>query len=204
MQKGGLVMNYQNQLKKLIQEKNGLILTKEVEEAGIPRHYLTVLTRDKKIERISHGVYVTPDAFDDEMYILQARNQRIIFSHETALYLHDLTDRDPLGWSVTIPYGYNATHLRDDGIKVYTIKKELHQLGVTELETQFGRSIKAYNKERTICDILRNRNNMDVAILNDGVKRYLSSKDKNIPLLMRYAEELDIQNTLRKYVEILL
>lgn len=197
-------MNYQNQLKKLIKDKNGLILTKEVEEAGIPRHYLTVFTRDNKIERISQGVYVTPDAFDDEMYILQARNQRIIFSHETALYLHDLTDRDPLEWSVTIPYGYNATHLRDDGIKVYTIKKELHQLGVTELETQFGRSIKAYNKERTICDILRNRNNMDIAILNDGVKRYLSSKDKNIPLLMRYAEKLDIQNTLRKYVEILL
>lgn len=197
-------MNYQDKLEKLIDDKNGIILTKEVVEAGIAREYLNVLLKENKLERVAHGVYVTPDAFDDEMYILQARNQRIVFSHETALYLHDLTDRDPLEWSVTIPYGYNATHLRDDGIKVYTVKKELHQLGATELETQFGRVIKAYNKERTICDILRNRNNMDIAILNDGVKRYLSSKDKNIPLLMRYAEKLDIQNTLRKYVEILL
>lgn len=197
-------MNYQEKLEKLIEDNNGLILTKQVVEAGISREYLNVLLKENKLERVSHGVYLTPDAFDDEMYRLQARNERAIFSHETALYLHDLTDRDPLEWSVTVPAGYNPSHLKDEGVKVYSIKKELYQLGVTELETQFGRKIQVYNKERTICDILRNRNNMDIAILNDGVKRYLSSKDKNIPLLMRYAEKLNIQNTLRKYVEILL
>lgn len=198
------MMNYQEKLEKLIEEKNGLILTKEVVEAGISREFLNILLQENKLERVAHGVYLTPDAFEDEMYIIQARNQRAIFSHETALYLHDLTDRDPLEWSVTVPAGYNSSHLKDEGIKVYSIKKLIHQMGVIEMKTQFGREIKVYNKERTICDITRNRNNMDIAILNDGIKRYLQSKDKNIPLLMRYAEKLDIQNILRKYVEILL
>ena len=197
-------MSYRDKLERLIETKDGLILTREVEAAGIPRQYLNILLKEKKLERVAHGVYLTPDAFDDEMYRVQAKNQRIIFSHETALYLHDLTDRDPIEWSATISYGYNATHLRDEGIKVYTVKKSLYQMGVVELKTIYGRDIKAYNKERTICDIVRNRNNMDIGILNEAVKRYLSSKDKNIPLLMRYAEELDIQNILRNYVEILL
>lgn len=197
-------MNYQDKLERLIDDKNGLILTKEVVAAGISREYLNILLKENKLERVAHGVYLTPDAFDDEMYRIQARNQRSIFSHETSLYLHELTDRDPLEWSVTVPFGYNASHLKDEGIKIYTVKKTLHQIGVTELKTQYGRPIKAYNKERTICDIVRNRNNMDIAILNEAVKRYLGSKDKNIPLLMRYAEELDIQNVLRNYVEILL
>jgi predicted transcriptional regulator of viral defense system len=197
-------MNYQDKLEKLIKDKNGLILTKQVVEAGISREYLNLLLKENKLERIAHGVYLTPDAFDDEMYRLQARNERAIFSHETALYLHDLTDRDPLQWTVTVPAGYNSSHLKDEGIKVYSIKKSLHQMGVIEMKTQFGREIKAYNKERTICDLARNRNNMDIAILNDGIKRYLESKDKNIPLLMRYAEKLDIQNILRNYVEMLL
>ena len=199
-----ITLNYQDKLEKLIETKDGLILTREVEAAGISRQYLNILLKEKKLERVAHGVYLTPDAFDDEMYRIQAKNQRIIFSHETALYLHDLTDRDTIERSVTIPYGYNATHLRDEGIKVYTVKKTLHQMGVIELKTIYGRDIKAYNKERTICDIVRNRNNMDVGILNEAVKRYLSSKDKNIPLLMRYAEELDIQNVLRNFVDILL
>lgn len=197
-------MNYQEKLEKLIEEKNGLILTKEVVEAGISRGFLNVLLKENKLERIAHGVYLTPDAFDDEMYRLQARNERAIFSHETALYLHDLTDRDPLEWSVTVPAGYNSSHLKDEGIKVYSIKKSIYQMGVIEMKTQFGREIKVYDKERTICDITRNRNNMDIAILNGGIKRYLESKDKNIPLLMRYAEKLDVQNILRNYVEMLL
>lgn len=197
-------MNYKNKLEELIEAKKGLILTKEVVEAGIPREYFSILLKEKKIERIAHGVYLTPEAFDDEMYRIQAKNQRIIFSHETALYLHDLTDRDPLEWSVTVPAGYNATHLREDGINICTVKKELYDMGVTELKTQFGRDIKVYNRERTICDIIRNRNNMDIAILNDGIRRYLSSKDKNIPLLMRYAEELKVQKILRMYTDMFL
>ncbi|MFT5875701.1 MAG: hypothetical protein ACI8WT_004697 [Clostridium sp.] len=54
-----------------------------------------------------------------------------------------------------------------------TVKREFHLIGVAELKTLYGRPIKVYCKERTICDIVRNRNNMDVAILNEGIKRYL-------------------------------
>lgn len=197
-------MNYRDRLEELIDNKDGLILTKEVDEAGIPRQYLSIFVKEDKLERISKGVYLTPDTFDDEMYRIQARNQRAIFSHETALYLHDLIDRDPIEWSVTVPYGYNATHLRNKGVKVYTVKKPLHQMGVMELKTLYGRPIKAYNKERTICDIIRNRNKMDIAILNEAIRKYLDTKDKNIPLLLRYAEKLDVQNVVRKYLEILL
>ena len=115
-----------------------------------------------------------------------------------------MTDRDPLEWSVTIPAGYNGSNLRKAGIKVYTVKKEPHLIGVTELKTLYGRPIKVYGKERTICDIVRNRNNMDIAILNEGIKRYLYNKDKNIPLLLRFAKALGVQNTIRSYMEILL
>jgi hypothetical protein len=72
-----------------------------------------------------NGVYLTADAFDDELYRLQARSKRIIFSHETVLYLNELTDRDPFEWSVTVPIGYNGSNLRDEGIRVHTVKKEV-------------------------------------------------------------------------------
>ncbi len=197
-------MNYRDRLEKLIDNSDGLILAKEVVEAEIPRQYLTIFTKENKLERVAQGVYLTPDTFDDEMYRIQAKNQRAIFSHGTALFLHDLTDRDPIEWSVTVPYGYNATHLKEEGIRIYTVKKALHQMGTVKIETIYGRPIKAYNKERTICDIVRTRNKMDVAILNDSIKRYLGMKEKNIPLLLRYAKKLSIENILRKYMEILL
>ncbi|HHX37945.1 MAG TPA: abortive phage infection protein [Clostridiaceae bacterium] len=197
-------MGYREQLGELIESKGGLMLTKDVNAAGIPREYLTIFVDENKLERVAHGVYLTPDAFDDEMYRIQARNSRAIYSHETALYLHDLTDRDPSKWSVTVPFGYNATHLKDEGIIVYTVKKEFHEMGISEMQTIYGRPIVVYNKERTICDIVRNRNNMDVAILNDAIKRYLDLKGKNIPLLLRYAKELGVEKILNSYLGILL
>lgn len=161
------------------------------------------MMREGLLERVAHGVYVSPETFEDEMYILQVKASKVIFSHDTALYLHDLTDRDPLEYSVTIPAGYNGSKLRESGIVVYSIKKEFHELGVTELETQFRRPIKVYDKERTICDIVRNRNNMDIAILKEAIKRYLGSKEKNIPVLLRYAKKLRVQKIIRKYMEML-
>ncbi|MUV37130.1 hypothetical protein JNUCC1_00936 [Lentibacillus sp. JNUCC-1] len=116
-------MRYREQLERLIADNNGIVVTNEVEKRGIPRHYLTPLVREGKLDRVSHGVYVTPDAFEDEMYMLQMKRPKVVFSHETALFCHDLTDRDPLEWSVTVPNGYNATKLRNSGIQVYSVKK---------------------------------------------------------------------------------
>ncbi|MBU9723130.1 MULTISPECIES: type IV toxin-antitoxin system AbiEi family antitoxin domain-containing protein [Bacillaceae] len=197
-------MGYREQLEDLIAENQGLIFTKEVERKGIPRHYLTLLMREGKLERVANGTYVTSDALEDEMYILQVKRQRVIFSHETALNLYDLTDRIPLEWSVTVPYGYNGTNLRKSGIQVYTVKRSHYLMGVTEAETIFGRKIKTYNKERTICDIARNRHNMDVAVLNEAIRRYSRSSEKNIPQLLRYAKELGVQKIVRNYMEMFL
>lgn len=91
------------------------------------------------------------------MYVLQARSGKAVFSHETALYLHDLTDRDPLQYTLTLPSGYNATKFKNKGVYVHFIKSDLLNLGVGDGKTPFGRTIRVYNKERTICDIVRNR-----------------------------------------------
>lgn len=118
-----LRVDYKTKLFNLIEENDGLILTKQAESEGIPRQFLIELMKDGLIERATHGVYVSPDTFEDEMYMLQATNSRAIFSHETALYFHDLTDRDPINLTVTVPSGYNSAKLRDSWVKVYFIKK---------------------------------------------------------------------------------
>jgi predicted transcriptional regulator of viral defense system len=117
--------------------------------------------------------------------------------------LHDLTDRDPVQYVVTVPHGYNPTRLKQEGLKVHTIKKELFGLGVCDKETVFGHKIKTYDMERTICDILRDRNNQDAAIVNGAVKLYFNRKDKDLNMLMKYAGLLRIENALRPYLGVM-
>ncbi len=37
------------------------------------------------LERVAHGIYITPDAWEDKMMIYQLRKNKMIYSHETAL-----------------------------------------------------------------------------------------------------------------------
>ena len=197
-------MDYHKLLETLLREKEGMLLTKDIIEAGISKQLLSKYVKKGYIERVAQGVYLSKDAFEDEMYVLQARSKKAIFSHETALYLHDLTDRDPLQYTVTLPSGYNASNFKNDGIYVYFIKNDLLNLGVEYGKTPFGRNIRVYNKERTICDIVRNRNVIDSAIINEGIRRYLSEKEKDIPKLLQYAEKFRVEKIIRQYVEVLI
>lgn len=196
-------MKYMEKLAELINENKGLITTSQVELAGVPRKYLSLMTQTGKLERLSQGIYLSPDAFEDRLYRLQLRCSSGIYSHETALFLHGLSDRDPIISMITVPSGYNANHLTHESVKLFYIKRELHGLGQSIMITAFGRPVRCYDRERTLCDMIRSRSNMDPALLNAAFKNYIRSKDKNIPLLLSYSEKLSIQKQMR-YLEVLL
>ena len=197
-------MSYAEKLKTLLSEYGNTIITAEANEAGIPNEGLRILVSQGLLERVSHGVYISPEAYFDKMFVLQKRLSRIIYSHETALFLHDLTDRDPLQYVVTVPTRYEVKRLKEENVKVFYIKRELHELGVTTMETVFGNNVIAYNPERTICDCVRSRNQMDIAIVTDAIKRYTKLQNKDLNLLMSIAEKLKVSNIIRNYLEVLL
>lgn len=193
-----------SELQQILSQNGGTVTTAQANIIGISNERLRLLVKAGELERESHGVYVSPDEFADKMYIAQQRRPKIIYSHETALFLHDLTDRDPISYTVTVPTGYNSVNLREDGLVVFTVKKELHEMGTTQMETMFGHTVTAYGLERTICDCIRSRNKMDIAIVTDAIKRYARRNDKNLNVLMQMAEAFRVTKLLRSYMEVLL
>ena len=193
-----------NELQSVLKQNGGMITTAQANEVGVSNERLRLLVHSGDLERVTTGIYVLPDEFTDKMFIVQLRRPKIIYSHETALFLHELTDRDPISYMVTVPTGYNPTRLREDGFTVFTIKRELHEIGVTKLTTMFGNSVTVYDLERTICDCLRSRNNLDIAVVTDALKRYAKRKDKNLNKLMQMAETFKVTKLLRGYMEVLL
>jgi len=193
-----------NELQSVLKQNGGMVTTAQANEVGVSNERLRLLVHSGDLERVTTGIYVLPDEFTDKMFIVQLRRPKIIYSHETALFLHELTDRDPISYMVTVPTGYNPTRLREDGFTVFTIKRELHEIGVTKLTTMFGNSVTVYDLERTICDCLRSRNNLDIAVVTDALKRYAKRKDKNLNKLMQMAETFKVTKLLRGYMEVLL
>lgn len=197
-------MNKKEILDKMVNEREGVLMTCEVIQAGISKTYFMEYVKKMGLERVAMGVYLSTDAWADYFYLLQVRYPKVIFSHETALYLLGLAEREPLQFTVTTKAGYHAKSMDEQNIKVYRIKGELLDLGVTEVESPAGHKLRAYNGERTICDLLRSRSNIEIQDLQSALKEYVRSKGKNLPQLMRYAKEFHVEKILRQYLEVLL
>lgn len=195
---------YIENLRKILRDQHGVLVTSALAQFNIPRTYLSILEQKGEIERVSRGVYKTPSAIEDEMLIFQAKYKSSIYSHETALFLHDLTDRTPLTYSISLPSGYHSNLLNKSGHKVYYVNSKLFNLGVVLTSSPNNNKIRVTNLERTICDILRSRNQMDIQYVTSALKRYIVRKDKNINLLYSYAKAFHIQKIVRQYIEVLL
>ena len=197
-------MNRQEQLDKLLAEGDGILQTSAVIAAGVPKPVFYQYIRQNDLEQAAHGIYVSRDAWVDGMYLLHLRCAQAVFSHESALFFHDLTDREPSPYSVSVQRGYSPTRLKADGITVYTVKKELYPIGITSAKTPFGHTVPTYDMERTICDLIRCRNDTEAQTFQDALKRYAKRTDKNLSTLMRYAAQFRVKKVLRKYLEVLL
>lgn len=193
-----------DELVKLSKLNKGIITTKAAAASGISRSMLSKLCVMGKIERISQGQYIMPGEMEDEMYSISLRNKRIVFSHETALFLHGLSDRVPLVHAVTAPANCVPPSSIREACKVYYIKPEMFSLGKTQLKTPAGNMVPAYDMERTICDAIRSRNRMGIETVLFAVKAYVKSPYKDLNELRKFAEALRIGNVLRRYLEVLL
>lgn len=67
-----------------------------------------------------------------------------------------------------------------------------------------GNSIKVYDIERTFCDIVKARRRADIQVINQAMKTFVSSKEKDIAKLMGYADQLRVKPKVLKYLEVLL
>lgn len=197
-------MNYLEKLEKLIQKQHGTVLSADLALYEIPRTYLQMMVAEGKLERVDRGVYVSSDSIEDEMYSMQTKYPKLIYSHETALYLHGLSDRTPFEYSASVPSGYKAVGSVAERCKIYYIKKELHEVGVETARSSHGNPIRTYNVERTICDVIRSRSRVDAQILHEAVKRFVKLTSADLSVLMEYAKKLKIDAVLRNYLEVLL
>lgn len=197
-------MDYMTELTAIAKMHGGIIETRKAAEHGISKAMLYKLCKEEKIYRIVKGQYILPDDMQDELLSISKRSRNIIFSHETALFLHGISDRTPFEHTVTAPSDCIPSAAIKSECKVYYIKPALFELGKTNLKTPAGNEVPAYDLERTICDVIRGRNKLGTETFLAALKLYAASPKKDLNKLHAYATKMRVANVLRQYLEVLL
>ena len=199
-----MIMNSMNRMKNLISKStSGIISTQEVFEENITRNTLNKFIKNGELTRFGRGLYIINSAWGDDFFSLQKKYRKGIYSHDTALYLLGYSDRTPSIYTMTFPKGYNSPSIKQENIKVVRVIPDNYDLGIIEIQSPSNNTIRIYNLERTLCDILRGKGS-DIQIINAAMKKYAISKEKNINLLMQYAEQLKVKDKILRYMEVLL
>ena len=197
-------MGINHVIMKEIQQNNNMITTSQVAELGFSRALLSKYVKEGLLERGRQGVYLLPNSVHDDMYTLMLRSEKIVFSHDTALFLNGLSERTPFDHSVTIPSNAVLSDTLKGECNCYYIKPELLELGKVWRKTTFGNEVRCYDAERTICDLLRSRSRMDEETVISAIKNYAAYKNKDLNRLATYAEKLRVSKVLKRYMEVLL
>ena len=191
-------------LERLMEASHGYLMASQAVENGVSRTVLSQYVKDKGLERVARGIYIADDVWTDELFVLQVRNENIVYCGETALYLHGLIDREYSKICISVPRGVNVAHIKISNLHVKYPSRELHLLGVCQVTSISGNDVRAYDKERCICDLIKNRSKTEVQDFQIAIKEYMSGRDKNLSRLVEYAKILGIRDEVMKYLEVLL
>ena len=185
---------------KIMKENNEIITPAQLEKKGISRIYLSKMEKEGIIKRIERGIYVTKNFKYDEYYLFQLKYPKTIFSHNTALYFYGMTERTPIRMDVTVYREYNP-HRFKDFTNVYKINKELYDMGLLKKKSPQGMSVKTYNLERTVCDIIKDKNSLEIEIRNKAIKKCIKSKEFNASKMFDYAKKMKVYDKIKSYME---
>ena len=188
-------------IKEKMNKTGGVITSKQLKDSNIPTIYLTRMVEKGELIRADRGIYIGSDGDYDEYYFFHNRYKVAVFSYVSALYLHQFTDIIPMEMEVTVYKGYNP-HRISGNVRVHYVVKDVYDLGITECQTMFGNTVKAYDLERTVCDIIKNRSEIETELFSKTVNKYVRYKNKDFNKLYEYSKEMKIYEKVKEILEV--
>lgn len=186
-------------IKQIMEENNGIVSSRLIEPLQISRQYLSILESNNEIERVSRGIYQLPSVFEDSFYSFQSKYKKVIFSHMNALYFYGMTEEFPYNYTVTVPQSYHVDTVNEK-CDVFYVSDDMLELGICEVETPNGNKVRAYDLERSICDIIRSKNRMNLEQVKKTIRQYIKNKDKDMSKLSEYSKKMGINEQVMEMV----
>lgn len=182
-----------------------LITYKQLSSKKISSRAIQKLMEEGVLYKVKRGVYEIPQSAESEPVMINRLVPEGAFCLKSALYFYGYIDRTPQAYEIAIDRDVNKQKVLSINYPVKPIYVSSKMLDIGKTTKKYGDSvITLYDKERTICDIVRYRNKLDQEVLAKALRAYAEDPEKNIKKLLEYAHKLRIEKKIREYMGILL
>lgn len=197
-----LEQKYINNFRKAFSNYNYVMTTAQLSASKIYYRDIQQMIEEGLIEKVKRGYYHWIEDYDrSEVIIINRLFPDTVLCMETALFYYRYSDRNPAEWNIAIDKNASRQRTQIDYpfVKAYRVESALLPVGETKGEIDFT-EVRIYDRDRTICDVLKNMNKMDKEIFNKAVQNYVKDSKKNIPNLMQYAKILRVQKRVKDLI----
>ncbi len=191
-----------NAVRMIFSKHDNIMTTAQLDSYRIYYADIQQLLNEGFIEKIKRGYYHWMETYgEQEIKIINRLFPDAVLCMETALFYYQYSDRNPAEWNITIDKNVSRSRTNIDYpfVKAYRVEPDLVSLGETKGSINFI-DVRIYDRDRTICDVLRNMNKMDKEIFNKAIQGYVKDPKKNIPNLMEYAKVLRVQKRVKELI----
>lgn len=189
-------------LRELFSQHAYVMTTAELKAAKLYYADIQKLMEDGLIEKVRRGYYHWTDEMGgSEVVIINRLFPDAVLCMETALFYYEYSDRNPAEWNIAIDKNVSRlrTKIEYPFVRAYRVEPALLPIGETRGEID-STTVRIYDRDRTICDVLRNMSRMDKEVFNKAIQNYVKDPKKNIPNLMQYSKELRVQKRVKDLI----
>lgn len=194
---GGGQLMLGERLKGVFEQENGVLTLERATQLGFSKESVRKAYRRGDLLKAERGIYLLDESYEDDLYIMQLKYSKGIYSHESACMLHGLTTFSPFAYIMTFPKGYHLNTRADQYIEAHYAAPQFYSLGVMELNSWFGNSLRVTNLERTVIDMLRSPYTLP-DIVDEVMSNYSWSEKKNLTRLNDYAQLYKVTHLVRE------
>ncbi len=185
-------------------EQNGGYLRTADSLSAAEKYHLRQLINEGIISRVKRGLF----RLNDSSHIYQeAEVAKLIpagiFCMFTAWSYYGLTTHISAEYHMAILRSVKIVLPAYPPVKLYYSSNLTFDLGKTLKEID-NSQVRIYDLERSVCDAVKFRNKIGADMMSEILRNYVLRKEKNIDILLKYAAELRVSNTLNQLLQVIL
>lgn len=182
-------------------KQGGILKTSELHALGLSSRQIKRLLDEGEISKIKQGYYELADEVNPEEIIIAKLFPEAVIFLESALLYYNYTDRIPKAWQIAVDRNSEKSKYKIDYplIEPYYQDPKYLNIGVSTFQVQ-GFDIRIFDRDRTMCDIMRYEKKIEKEVFTKAVMRYIKDPRKNIRHLFEYAEVFNITKKVQSQI----
>lgn len=184
-------------------QKHGVQRTRDLEELGASRQFLSNLVARGVILRVQRGLYALSGGDISEHRTIVEASKRVprgIICLLSALRFHDLTTQLPSQVWIAIDVKARRPNAQSSPIKIVRFSGKSLEAGV-KIHRIEGVPVKIYAPAKTVADCFKYRNKIGLDVALEALRDCWRKRTANMDELWKYAKTCRVANVMRPYLE---